>query len=36
MSKSPDTKNTLYLLVLRQIPARGAQAHRWPDGVHLR
>ncbi len=24
------------LLILRQVPARGAQAHRRPDGVHLR
>jgi ornithine cyclodeaminase/alanine dehydrogenase-like protein (mu-crystallin family) len=25
-----------HLLVLRQEPARGAQAHRWADGLHLR
>ncbi len=37
MSKvsSGETKNTLYC-VLRQEPARGAQAHRRPDRIYLR
>jgi ATP-dependent Clp protease protease subunit len=35
-SSGGDSKNTLVLLVLRQEPARGAQADRRTDGVHLR